>query len=289
MGDGIGKAIAIKLGFEGCNLALIDIRKQKVDAVAQSIQSLFPSITVHAFECDVTDLNAMQSLVEKIKTSFNTQCIQLLFNNLGIGGIGSTLYGDINKLRKEFDVNLWSMVYGIRSFLPMLLANDVKQQCFIMNTGSIASIESGFIWYSVSKHAVISLSENVREELKKLHPQHKNICVSTLVPAFIKTDIRKNSQYALGDKEKWDKIEPIFGETKQGKMIKATEMNVNVLANIVFDGLRDRKVVIPTHLEWHKAVIQDRMEALLNCEKDKKINLKKAIRATMAKSKQSKL
>merc|ERR1719361_3309320 len=92
-GDGIGKAIAIKLASEGCNLALVDIRKQKVDQVAQNIASLFPSITVHSFKCDVTNLEAMQSLVEDIKTSFNTQCIQLLFNNVGVGGIGSTLYG----------------------------------------------------------------------------------------------------------------------------------------------------------------------------------------------------
>merc|ERR1712110_1304812 len=121
------------------------------------------------------------------------------------------------------------------------------------------------------------------------HPQHKNICVSTLVPAFIKTDIRRNSQYALGDKAKWDKIEPIFEETKQGKMIKATEMSPTELANIVYDGLREKKIVIPTHLEWHEAVIKDRMEALLNCEKDKKVNIKRAIRASIAKSKQSKL
>ena len=139
--DGIGKAIAIKLGFEGCNLALVDIRKEKVDQVAESIQSLFPSITVHSFECDVTNLAAMQVLVEDIKAAFSTKCIQLLFNNVGVGGLGSTLYGDINKLRKEFDINLWSMVYGIRSFLPMLLANDIRQQCFVVNTGSIASLK----------------------------------------------------------------------------------------------------------------------------------------------------
>merc|ERR1712154_259077 len=156
--------------------ALVDIRKEKVDAVAQSIQSLFPSIKVYAFECDVTDLTAVQALVENVKSSFNTKSIQLLFNNVGVAGISSTLYGDIDKLRKEMDVNLWSMVYGIRSFLPMLLANNAKQQCFVVNTGSIASIESGFIWYSVGKHAVIALSENVRAELKQLHPKYKNIC-----------------------------------------------------------------------------------------------------------------
>eukprot|EP01084_Bolivina_argentea_P220551 373766_1 len=287
-GDGIGKAIAIKLGFEGCNVALVDIRGDKVNEVATNIQSLFPSIKVYAYQCDVTNINAIQKLVQKIKTSFNTKTIQLLFNNVGIGGIGSTLYGDIIKLRREFDVNLWSMVYGTRLFLPMLLANDPKQQCFIINTGSIASIESGFSWYSVSKHAVIAFSETVREELKRMHPKY-NIFVSTLVPAFVNTNIRKNSAMQLGDSEKWDKFSKAWEKSKQGQMVKLSEINVNVVADIVYEALKNKKAVIPTHLDWHEAVIKDRMNGLLNCEKDKKSNMRKAVKNRIVKAKQSKL
>jgi len=289
-GDGIGKAIAAKLAQYGSHLALVDIR-DTVHSVASNMRALFPSISVHSFVCDMTNEDAVKALVDDIKSSFNTQRIQMLFNNVGIGGMSSTLYGDIDRLKMEMDCNLWTMVYGTRLFLPMLLANDPKEQCFIVNTGSIASIETGFNWYGVTKHAVIAYSETLREELKRAHPQH-SILVSTLVPAFVETKIRKNSalqlKYAKNEEES-HKLANAFNSTKMGKMIQQTQISVSELANIAVQGLMERKAVIPTHLDWHEAVIKDRMEALLECRKDKKSRMRTAVRARMSKHQTSKL
>merc|ERR1712087_78476 len=149
----------------------------------------------------------------------------------------------------------------------------------------------GFSWYSVTKHAVIAYTETLREELKRGHSEHE-ICVSCLVPAFVATNIRKNSALQLkhaNDEKQWAMMESEWAKTKMGQMVTSTEISVEELADVVWNGLRDRKEVIPTHLDWHAAVIKDRMQGLLDCTKDKKTNMRKAVRARMAKYKQSKL
>ena len=140
--------------------------------------------------------------------------------------------------------------------------------------------------YSITKHAVIAFSETIREELKRYH-NRKNILVSTLVPGFVDTNIRNTSSETLGQKSEWNNfIETDIWKNKTGKMIMSTQINVNKVANLVYElGIRQKKCVIPTHFEWHEAVVKDRMEALLNCESDKKANMRKAIRRSMAQSK----
>ena len=140
--------------------------------------------------------------------------------------------------------------------------------------------------YSITKHAVIVFSETIREELKRYYGK-KNILVSTLVPGFVATNIAKTSAEILGmEKEYKGFVESDIYKNKQGKMIKKTEINVNKVANLVYElGIKQKKCVIPTHFEWHEAVIKDRMDALLSCEQDKKVNMRRAVKKSMAQSK----
>ena len=77
-GDGIGKAISIKLATEGCNIALVDINQAKVTTVTQNLKSLFPAQTFHSFICDASSELAINQLVDSIKITCNTDSIQLL-------------------------------------------------------------------------------------------------------------------------------------------------------------------------------------------------------------------
>ena len=135
-GDGIGKAIAIKLAKEGCNIALVDINGKKVKSVESDLKSSYLSQTFHSFICDASSESDIQRLVQSVQTSFNTDSIQLLFNNVGIAEITNTvLMGDMSKLKRTMDINVWSMIYGTRAFLPLLLKNPKTKQCYIINTG----------------------------------------------------------------------------------------------------------------------------------------------------------
>ena len=147
-GDGIGKSIAIKLATEGCNIALVDINKEKVASVTSNLKSLFPSQKFESFVCDASNESDIKSLVNSIQTAFNTKSIQLLFNNVGISAVTNTvLSGDINALKKVMDINVWSMIYGTRAFLPLLLKNPKTKQCYIINTGSIIYFSVFYLFF----------------------------------------------------------------------------------------------------------------------------------------------
>eukprot|EP01084_Bolivina_argentea_P069675 126722_1 len=292
-GDGIGKAIAIKFASEGCSLALIDINSVKINSVCNSLQSLFPTLTIKPFICDMSNEQKVYELVNSIQSTFNTNAIQILVNNVGIAGTGSTVInGNIRNLKKMMDINLWSMIYGTRAFKKMLISNSKDNKCYIINTGSIASIETGFSMYSITKHAVIAFSETIMEEFKRGYPK-LNILISTLVPGFIDTNLTKSSAKQLGFNDKQiNGLQKVFQQTKQGKMIKMTRINdPMIVANLTFEAMKQNKTVIPTHFDWHEAVIKDRMNALLTGKKDNKSLMRKAVRKRMAnyKQKQSKL
>ena len=138
--------------------------------------------------------------------------------------------------------------------------------------------------YGITKHAVIAFGETIREELKRYHKKH-NILVSTLVPGFVDTNIGQTSANEFNLQKEWN-----IRWNKIKQLWRATQMNPDEVANIVFEvGIKNKKCVIPTHLDWHETAIKDRMEALLLCEHDKRIRMTQATKARMAKYKQSKL
>ena len=150
----------------------------------------------------------------------------------------------------------------------------------------MASIGTGFGMYSITKHAVIAFSETIREELKRYHGR-KNILVSTLVPGHVDTNIMKTSSEILNEEKQWNVIKNTDQyKNELGKIIEKTRINVNIVADLVYKlGIQEKKCVIPTHFELYEAAVKDRFTALLNCETDKKSNMRKAVRKSMAESK----
>merc|ERR1712113_1092359 len=173
------------------------------------------------------------------------------------------------------------MIYCTRLFLPLLLNNNINNQCYIVNTGSIASIQSGDSFYSVTKHAVIGFSETIMRELKYLYRNKYgkkvqcNINISTLCPAFVKnTEIRNSSAKAMGvDMETFKKYKNEFkkdskkrkaavtGDMPSAKLFLANAILPDEVSKILFDEFilaeKDKKkTVIHTHKDWAIAAIE---------------------------------
>jgi short-subunit dehydrogenase len=84
------------------------------------------------------------------------------------------------------NTNLMSVVYGIRTFVPIMLKQN--SECHIINTSSNAGVTIGgtMAMYSVTKHGVVALSESLYNELKLINSK---IGVSVLCPGFVSSDI----------------------------------------------------------------------------------------------------
>src|SRR3981081_3630923 len=89
-------------------------------------------------------------------------------------------------------VNLWGAINGMRTFVPILLE---QEEGHIVNTASMAGLNTSAPGsmgvYTVSKHAVVALSESLPESLQV---RRANVGVSVPCPAWVRTNIRDSKR-----------------------------------------------------------------------------------------------
>ncbi len=92
----------------------------------------------------------------------------------------------IEEWRRLIDIDLWSVIYGCRAFIPMLKR---QRGGHIVNTASAAGIGSlpEMANYNVAKAGVISLSETLKTELAD-----ENIGVTVIAPTVFKANLVEN-------------------------------------------------------------------------------------------------
>lgn len=113
--------------------------------------------------------------------------VNILCNNAGVGySSGFSWENTDDEWNWIINTNLKSVIYGIRTFIPIMLKQD--NECHIINTSSNAGITIGgtMAMYSVTKHGVVALSESLYNELKLINSK---INVSVLCPGFVSSDI----------------------------------------------------------------------------------------------------
>ena len=286
---GIGKGIALKLADQGCNVCIIDINEAGLISLKKLLNKKYPNINVNIFVCDLTNEMQIQNIVNLYKNKCGNS-IQLLFNNVGVETTGmNILMGDSKHLRRVMDLNLWTMIYTTQAFIPLLLNNDVNTRCYICNTGSIASLQSGYQWYSVTKHAVLVFSETIYKEIRAIHRKKYgnktpcNILVSTLCPGYVITNLFQNSKkYVYGNnKKKSDTIKRAKGKVLE--KFYANAVTADKTADVCIQGLKDGKTVISTHPHWVKASLLDRNDAILNGKYDILFNMRHAVKKPSSK------
>jgi NAD(P)-dependent dehydrogenase (short-subunit alcohol dehydrogenase family) len=106
--------------------------------------------------------------------------------NAGVGGGGLIADQTLADWEWVLGVNLWGVIYGLHSFLPMLLANSDGGH--VVNTASVAGLlaGAGIGPYNASKSAVVAISETLRKELDM---SAADVGVSVLCPGYVRTNI----------------------------------------------------------------------------------------------------
>src|SRR5438046_323387 len=113
--NGIGRAIALDLSRRGASLALIDIDRAGLDAVAASL----PRCSTHL--CDVTDLEQVRAASTETVAAHGA--IHILINNAGISVAGAVERLTLEDIHLAMGVNFWGVVHSCRTFLPHLRAS----------------------------------------------------------------------------------------------------------------------------------------------------------------------
>ncbi len=204
-GTGMGRELARQLTAEGCHVAMCDVLSENLAETKRLCDEGAPAgvrVTIHA--CDVSKEAEMNAFRDAVQAQHDTDHINLLLNNAGIGGGGSLLNDDRADWERTFGVCWYGVYYGTRAFLPLLVAS---REGYIVNTSSV----NGF-WaclgpdiphtaYSAAKFAVKGFTEALVVELRANAPHVK---AAVVMPGHIGTSIAINTGKVLGKGEAMD-------------------------------------------------------------------------------------
>jgi len=188
-GSGTGRSLAIALANEGIKgIAISDWNAETLsETEALLAESGVPCVSVVA---DVSKLADVERLRDE--TVARHGGATHLFNNAGVGLLGGFDQISLDDFEWLMGVNFWGVVYGCKTFLPILRS---QSSAHIINISSVFGIVAPpeQTAYASSKFAVRGFTESLRHEL-----EGTEVSVSSVHPGGIKTNIARNSRVGEG-------------------------------------------------------------------------------------------
>lgn len=225
--SGIGEATAYAFGNSGCNLILTGRRQQRLDEIADTLQSDY-AIEVEKAAFDIRDADACKNMVERLSNP-----IDILVNNAGLAkGVEGVDDANLEDWNLMIDTNIKGLMTMTRLISPKM---KQRNRGHIINIGSIASHESypGGSIYCATKHAVKAFTEATKKDL-----HGTKIRVSMVSPGLVDTEFSV-VRYD-GDKDQADQVyedmQPLVAEDI-AEVIHFTANrppHVNIMDTIVF-------------------------------------------------------
>ncbi|GLS15888.1 MULTISPECIES: SDR family oxidoreductase [Hydrogenophaga] len=245
-GSGFGLECARIGAGLGMNLVLVDVQQDALDKAQAELEAT--GAAVLARKVDVADAAQMEALAQAVKARFGAP--HFVFNNAGVGSGGLIWENSVRDWEWVLGVNVWGVIHGVRLFTPMMLeaaAADPAYQGHIVNTASMAGLLTppNMGVYNVSKHAVVSLSETLYQDLRLVTDQ---IGASVLCPYFVATGISQSHRNKPGDLA-GEKPTPsqLIGQAMTEKATSAGKVTAAEVAQRVFQALRDDQFYIYSH------------------------------------------
>ena len=224
--SGIGRALAVRLAREKVSLALCDVSGRGLEASAAAARTLADTadcrVTAHVV--DVGGLTQMESFARDVVAAHGR--VTLLVNNAGVALHGTFDELSLDDIRWLMQVNFWGVVYGTKTFLP-ILRREVRAH--IVNLSSVFGMiaPAGQIAYSASKFAVRGFTEALRHEL-----DGSCVGVSCVHPGGIRTRIAMDGRLGAGasrDREGYaadfDRVAKHSAEFAAEKIVQGVKRN----------------------------------------------------------------
>lgn len=253
--SGIGLATATRLAEEGMKVVLADIEEPALEAALKKLKGAGHEVL--GVPTDVSNWDAMQALADAAIAAYGV--VHLLHNNAGVVVSGPIEELSISDWEWVLGVDLWSVIYGIKAFLPHIKRAG---EGHIINTASTAGLQGpkGIAPYTAAKFGVVGITETLRLELED---DNSPVSASVLCPGAINTQIvsskRNRSQKSAADHKSSD-IEKGF-EANAGALLANDGMDPADVADLIVKGIKANDFWIITHPDW-KDVMIERAEAM---------------------------
>jgi len=238
--------VAAKAAAEGMKVVIGDIEE---GALKEAERDLAADRTdVLAVVTDVSDAASVRALRDRALDRFGA--VHLVHNNAGVGTGGPIWEVPEADWRWILGVNLWGVVHGIATFMPLLIEQG---EGHVVNTASIAGLTTApFLGpYNATKQAVVAISETLYKDLQIAGIA--GIGVSVLCPGFVQTRIAESDRNRPG----WAPDRDVEGAPEMRAAIQAMVdggIPTAAVADRVLDAVRTDTFYILTHPELNEAV-----------------------------------
>jgi NAD(P)-dependent dehydrogenase (short-subunit alcohol dehydrogenase family) len=232
---------------EGMNVVMADVMPETLASAAAEVQSL--GAQVLPVPVDVSNADRVQALADATVQRFGTP--HFVFNNAGISVGGLIWEHTLKDWNWIVGVNLMGVAHGVRTFTPLMLEaarKDPSYRGHIVNTASMAGLvnmpNQGA--YNVTKHAVVSLSETLYQDLALVTEQ---VHAHVLCPYFVPTGIAHSERARPGDMRDGTELTTSqkVAQALGVKAVASGKVSAAEVAQFVFEAMQANRFYIFSH------------------------------------------
>ncbi|TNC26878.1 SDR family NAD(P)-dependent oxidoreductase [Amycolatopsis alkalitolerans] len=255
-GSGMGRAFAYRFAAEGMKVVAADIDEAALGETVAGIRAAGGEAA--GVPTDVSDPAAVRRLAAEATAKYGP--VHLLCNNAGVEGYldGAIWEAGDKDWTWTVDVNFWSVVHGVRTFVPLMLEHG--EDAHVVNTASMTAVITPGNMYGITKHAVLALTEVLGADLAA---RRANIGVTALCPGTIATNLFH------GSRNRPARLRTETGQSATGKELRermhatlAEGMSPDEVAAKLADAVRSGAPYLLTDHDWDERIIA-RHEAIL--------------------------
>lgn len=177
---GIGRAICLELARQGAAVAVNYAgNEQAAQETVEACRAL--GVQAEAFQADVSDPAACESLIAQVKERFGR--LDILVNNAGVTRDSLLMTAKAEDFDKVLDTNLKGAYFCMKAAAKVMMRQRYGR---IVNLSSVVGLRGnpGQTGYAASKAGVLGLTKAAAKELAS-----RNITVNAVAPGFIETDM----------------------------------------------------------------------------------------------------
>ena len=177
---GIGRAICLELARQGAAVAVNYAgNEQAAQETVEACRAL--GVQAEAFQADVSDPAACESLIARVKERFGR--LDILVNNAGVTRDGLLMTAKPEDFDKVLDTNLKGAYFCMKAAAKVMMRQRYGR---IVNLSSVVGLRGnpGQTGYAASKAGVLGLTKAAAKELAS-----RNITVNAVAPGLIETDM----------------------------------------------------------------------------------------------------
>lgn len=250
--------IAARLGMR---VVMADVQADALATAQAEIEGL--GAQVLPFRLDVSKAAEVEALAAATVQRFGVP--NFVFNNAGVGAGGLIWEHTLKDWEWVIGVNLMGVAHGVRVFTPLMLEAARKNPAWrgdIVNTASMAGLLNApnMGVYNVSKHAVVSMSETLYQDLALVTEQ---VHAHVLCPFFVPTGIHRSERNRPAD---MPAVKPtksqLIAQAMSDKAVSSGKVTAAQVAQFVFDACAENRFYIYSHPK-SLASVQVRLEDIM--------------------------